>query len=59
MDYKIYFNRTNLFVGVREIMGKHFPCVKMPQLPMDESEGPQIKRVRFNCNGINSVPMEM
>jgi hypothetical protein len=55
VDFKIYFNRTNLFVGVREIMKKHFPDVDMPPLPMDECAEPQIKRVRFNCD---PVPME-
>ena len=58
-QYKIYFNRTNLFVGVPEIMRKYFPHVQVPPMPMDESsQEPPIKRVRFNCNSNFDVAME-
>ena len=61
LQYRIYFNRSNLFVGVQEIMRKFFPNVEIPPVPMDvESQEPPMKRVRFNCaaSNDNDVTME-
>ena len=53
-QYRIYFNKTNLHVGLTEIMKKHFPSVSMPQTLAEELGCPKAKKVRFNYG----TPME-
>ena len=50
-QFRIYFNRSNLHVGIREIMNKHYPHIDLPRLDYNLSCS-ETKRAKLECMDI-------
>jgi|688.fasta_scaffold90211_4 hypothetical protein len=59
-QYRIYFNRNNLNVSVREVMNKHFPHIPMPTAAVTNPDLgiPLYKKMKFAVDAEQNMDID-